>query len=77
MSLLLQFGSIWEFLLRYNVIAGTIVAMIGAACCFSANMFNKREGEDGHNRLKIVGIVLILIGMVAIALPLEATLYRG
>ena len=77
MSKLLQFVSVWEFLLRYNVIVGVIVAMIGSACCFSANMFNKNDGGNRHQILVITGLVLLLLGMVAIALPLEATLYRG
>ena len=77
MSNILQFASAWEFLLRYNVIAGVVIAMVGVACYLSAKMFNNSDETNNHQVLKITGIVLVLIGMVAIALPLEATLYRG
>lgn len=77
MSKLLQFVSIWEFLLRYTVIIGVVIAILGVACCFSAKMFNKKEGDNNHSLLIITGIVLILLGMIIMVLPIEATLYRG
>lgn len=77
MSKLLQFVSIWEFLLRYTVIAGVIVAILGVTCCFSAKMFSKNNADKNYSRLIIAGIVLILLGMIIMVLPIEATLYRG
>ena len=74
-----------EFLLRYNVLAGIVVAIIGTAICMMAKriaMAKKGQVEidrnDGtYTKLKFLGLALIIIGMILIALPFEATLYRG
>ena len=66
-----------EFLLRYTVIAGVVVAILGVTCCFTARMFNKKNTENNYSRLIVTGIVLILLGMIIMVLPIEATLYRG
>jgi xanthine/uracil permease len=74
-----------EFLLRYNVLAGMVVAIIGTAICMMAKriaMAKKGQVEIDRNdstytKLKFLGLALIIIGMILIALPFEATLYRG
>lgn len=74
-----------EFLLRYNVIVGVIFAIVGTAVCMMAKritMTKRQQVEiDSKDRLyvglKFVGLGLILLGMIFIALPIEATLYRG
>ncbi|MBQ8615257.1 MAG: hypothetical protein IJ415_01660 [Clostridia bacterium] len=74
-----------EFLLRYNVIVGIVFAIIGTAICMMAKritMAKKQQVEiDRKDRLYVtlqfIGLGLILIGMIFIALPIEATLYRG
>ncbi len=74
-----------EFLLRYNVIIGVFFAIVGTAICMMAKritMAKRRQVEiDSKDRLygalKLIGLGFILIGMICIALPLEATLYRG
>ena len=74
-----------EFLLRYSVILGTFFAIVGTAICMMAKritMTKKQQVEIEKNdkmyvTLKYVGIGLILLGMIIIALPFEATLYRG
>ena len=74
-----------EFLLRYTVITGIIIAIIGTALCMMAKritMARRRQVEiDKKDRLYItlmfLGLAFILIGMIIIALPIEATFYRG
>ena len=74
-----------EFLLRYNVLAGMVVAIIGTAICMMAKriaMAKKGQVEIDRNdstytKLKFLGLALIIVGMILIALPFEATLYRG
>ena len=74
-----------EFLLRYNVIGGTILAIIGTAICMMAKritMAKRGQAEISSNDkfyagLKFLGIFFILAGMICIALPYEATFYRG
>ena len=77
MNTLLQFSSIWEYMLRYTVIVGIVICIIGTACCFVAKMFNNREDGNNHSALLTIGVVLILLGMIVMVLPIEATLYRG
>ena len=74
-----------EFLLRYNVLAGMVVAIIGTAICMMAKriaMAKKGQVEIDRNdstytKLKFLGLALIIVGMILIALPFEASLYRG
>lgn len=74
-----------EFLLRYTVITGVIIAVIGAAICMMAKritMAKRNQIEINKNdrlyvTLKYLGLGLILIGMIIIAMPIEATFYRG
>ncbi len=79
------FESPLEFLLRYTVIAGVIVAIIGLALCLIAKRITMavRKSDDVSKNDKVyrsvlfTGIALILIGMIIIALPIEATFYRA
>ena len=74
-----------EFLLRYTVVTGVILAVIGAAICMMAKritMAKRNQIEINKNdrlyvTLKYLGLGLILIGMIIIAMPIEATFYRG
>ncbi|MBQ9795858.1 MAG: hypothetical protein IJW36_02735 [Clostridia bacterium] len=74
-----------EFLLRYTVIAGIVCAVIGTAICMMAKritMAKRQQVEiDRKDRLYVglqcVGLFFILLGMILIALPVEATLFRG
>ena len=85
MSMLLSFVSPWEFLLRYTVIVGVILASIGVAICMMAkritiavrnvDVVDKRDKLYGA--LMVTGLLLILAGMIVVALPVEATLYVG
>lgn len=83
MSMLLSFVNPLEFLLRYTVIAGVIVAIIGTAMCMLAKHITlaKRKTDilNKHDRIYVtilsLGIGFILIGMILIALPIEATFY--
>ena len=85
MSTLLSFVSPWEFLLRYTVIIGVILAIVGVAMCLMAKRITmaKRNVDIIDKRDKLysglifAGIALILVGMIVIALPIEATLYGG
>lgn len=85
MSTLLSFVSVWEFLLRYTVIFGIVVAAIGVAICMLAKritMFKRRTDEINKNDklyqgLLIAGICVILLGLILIALPIENTFYKG
>ena len=85
MSLLLSFSSPLEFLLRYTVITGIIIAIIGTAICMLAKRITiaKRDqdfvskGDRLYSTLMFLGIALILVGMIFIALPIDATFYVG
>ena len=74
-----------EFLLRYTVIAGVIIAIIGLAICMMAKritMAKRDQVEINKNdrlyvTLKYLGLGLILVGMIIIALPIEASFFRG
>lgn len=85
MSTLLSFVSVWEFLLRYTVISGMVVAAIGVAICMLAKritMFKRHtdtlpQNDKLYKGLFITGICLILIGLILIALPIENTFYKG
>ena len=85
MNMLLSFTSPLEFLLRYTVIAGIIIAIIGAAVLFSAKRVTmyvrKQETINKQDKLYtilvLVGVSLIMIGLVCTALPISNTLYVG
>jgi len=75
----------FEFLLRYTVITGIIMAIIGTALCMMAKritMAKRKQVEiDKKDRLYValmlIGLAFILLGMIVIALPIEVTFYRG
>ena len=83
MSNILSFISPLEFLLRYTVITGVVLAIIGTAICFLAKSItlSKRHTEvldksdKLYQALLFTGIAFILIGMIVIALPVDATFY--
>lgn len=74
-----------EFLLRYTVIAGIFIAIIGTTLCMTAKrvtMAVKKQVEiNKKDRLYVtlmfLGLAFILIGMIIMVLPIEATFYRG
>lgn len=81
----LSFESPLEFLLRYTVITGIIIAVIGASICFLAKRITmaKRNVDniDKKDRLYVAlllgGLCLVLVGMIFISLPIDATFYKG
>ena len=74
-----------EFLLRYTVIAGIFIAIIGTTLCMTAKrvtMAVKKQVEiNKKDRLYVtlmfLGLAFILSGMIIMVLPIEATFYRG
>ena len=74
-----------EFLLRYTVIAGVFVAIIGTALCMTAKritMAKRKQVEINkndrlYNTLTYLGLAFILIGMIIMVLPIDATFFRG
>jgi len=74
-----------EFLLRYTVISGIVVAVIWTAICMMAKRITMAKRHlveiDPKDKLyaglKLFGLALILIGMIIMVLPIEATFYRG
>ena len=74
-----------EFLLRYTVITGVVVAIIGTALCMSAKritMSKRKQVEISRQdklyvTLKCIGVALILIGMIIMVLDIDAGFYRG
>lgn len=85
MNTLLSFVNPLEFLLRYTVIIGIILAIIGVAIFCSAKritMAKRKQDEINskdsfYNALRIIGVCLILAGMIIMVLPINATLYTG
>ncbi len=86
MSTILSFDSPLEFLLRYTVITGVVVMIIGVALIMSAKKITlaKRHTSELNKNdklylsLLIVGICLLLIGMIiAFALDIPDTFYRA
>ena len=85
MSLLMSFESPLEFLLRYTVIAGIIVAIVGTAICMLAKRITMAKRDQDYvdksdklySTLQMLGLAFILIGMIMIALPIDATFYVG
>ena len=74
-----------DFLLRYTVIAGMALAMIGVGICMSAKRItmSKRKQVDidkndkFYSALICIGLVLIIAGLIVMVLPYENTFYRG
>lgn len=83
MSTLLTFVSPLEFLLRYTVITGIVIAVIGASICFMAKRITmaKRKSDEISKSdrlyvgLMVTGICFILVGMIIMVLPIDATFY--
>ena len=84
MSNLLSFVNPLEFMLRYTVVVGTVICMVGIALCMLAKPLTlKKRGVDELNKkdsiytgLIITGLCLIMVGMIIIALPVNATMYK-
>lgn len=84
MNLLLSFVSPLEFILRYTVITGMLVAIFGVALCLVAKRLTmairKSNNISKQDRLfvtfMLLGLGFILIGMIIIALPINATFYK-
>ncbi len=84
MSTLLTFVSPLEFLLRYTVITGIVIAVIGASICFMAKRITmaKRKSDEISKSdrlyvgLMVTGICFILVGMIIMVLPIDATFYN-
>lgn len=85
MSTILSFVNPLEFLLRYTVIAGMILGIIGVAICMLAkritmavrNQDNINKKDNVYVGLLLAGLIFILVAMIVIALPIENTLYTG
>ncbi len=83
MFTLLSFENPLQFLLRYTVIIGIVLAVIGVALCLTAKritMAVRKQDEINKNdslyvALRIVGLCLILVGMIVMVLPVEANFY--
>ena len=84
MSNILSFVSPWEFLLRYTVITGVLIAIVGTAILFLAKHITKAKrgtsevdkSDKLYITLLIVGLMFVLIGMIIIALPIDSTFYN-
>lgn len=84
MSLLLAMEPL-EFLLRYTVITGVIIAIIGTAIVMMAKritMAKRKQVEISskdrlYATLMLLGLAFIIIGMIIMVLPISATFYRG
>ena len=84
MSLILSFANPLEFILRYTVLAGMFIAIIGASICFMAkritmakrNVAEINKQDKLYTTLMLVGISIILVGMIVMVLPIEGTLYK-
>ena len=83
MGLFLSFEHPLEFLLRYTVIAGVLVAAIGIAVCLCAKriVMAKRKTtslnrqDKLYTTLILLGLGFLLIGMIIMVLPIEATFF--
>ncbi|MFQ6752416.1 MAG: hypothetical protein ACLRFL_02480 [Clostridia bacterium] len=85
MSTILSFEGPLEFLLRYTVITGMIIAIIGVAICLIAkrvtmairNQDTIDKKDNIYVAMMLIGLILILVAMIVIALPIEGTFYTG
>ena len=83
MSNILSFVNPLEFLLRYTVITGVIVCIIGVATCLMAkritmakrNVTKINRKDRLYQTLMLLGLGFILVGMIIIVLPIDATFY--
>lgn len=83
MSNILSFVNPLEFLLRYTVITGVIVCIIGVAICLMAkritmakrNVTKINRKDRLYQTLMLLGLGFILVGMIIIVLPIDATFY--
>lgn len=83
MNMLLSFESPLEFLLRYTVLAGIVVAIVGVVIYALAKRITqaKRHTDEIDPKdklcvtLRVIGICLILLAFILIALPIENTFY--
>ena len=74
-----------EFLLRYTVITGIVIATIGTALCMTAkritmakrNQVEINKKDNLYQTLILLGLAFIMIGMIVMVLPIEVTFYRG
>ena len=74
-----------EFVLRYNVIAAMLIAGVGVGLLFSAKKitkFNQKiekvvKDNKFYQKIQAAGWLLVLIGMIVMILPFEATLFGG
>jgi len=84
MSTFLSFSSPLEFLLRYTVIAGAFIAVLGLALVFMCKKITmavrKQDELDKSDKLYItlftIGIIVLLVGLVVMVLPISDTLYK-
>lgn len=84
MNTLLSFVNPLEFIFRYTVLVGIVLAMFGVALCILAKPITlKKRGTDEldkkdrvYSGLLIAGLCLVLVGMICIALPIEGTFYK-
>lgn len=85
MSTILSFENPMEFLLRYTVIIGIILMIIGVAILLSAKKITMvKRGTDSVDKqdrlyltLFIVGICLLLIGMIVMAIDIPYGFYQA
>lgn len=74
-----------EFVLRYNVIVAMLIAGVGVGLLFSAKKITKynqkidkvEKDNKFYQKIQAAGWLLILIGMIVMILPFEATLFGG
>jgi len=84
MNMLLSFVNPLEFILRYTVIAGMLIAIAGVVLCLLAKRITmavrKQDQISKSDRLYVtlmlLGLGFLLIGMIIIALPIDATFYK-
>jgi len=83
MSLLMSFVNPLEFILRYTVITGIIICVCGVALCLMCKrivMAVKKQdvinkSDRAYTTIMLLGLAFILIGMIIMVLPIEATFY--
>lgn len=74
-----------EFVLRYNVIVAMLIAGVGVGLLFSAKKITKynqkidkvEKDNKFYQKIQAAGWLLVLIGMIIMILPFEATLFGG
>ncbi len=83
MNMILSFESPLEFLLRYTVIAGIFISIIGLALIFISKKLTmairKTDTLDKSDKLYIwlfvSGLIVLLVGIIVMVLPISDTLY--